>query len=69
MGDILPGTELLLNIFSVIRSGRADLILFLEFIEDVVDEFTYGGFGLSASDTVRTCKFILLPGISVLLPV
>ena len=47
MGDIPSGSELLLDLFPALSSGRAGQILFLEFIKDnpanLGDEFTYGG--------------------------
>ena len=68
--SILFWTLSVLDLFPVFWDGGADQILFLEFSKDGPtenrDEFTYGDL---ASDTVSICTFLLLPGISVLLPV
>ena len=68
-GDISSGSELLLHLFPVFKIGRAVQILFLEFIKDGLEEIDDKFTSKLGSDTARTCRFLLLPGVSALLPV
>ena len=71
MRDISSCSELLPDLFPVFWSGRASQILFLGFSKDIPgdirDKFTYGGLAKPSSDTVVTCMFLQLQGVSVLL--
>ena len=70
MGNIPLGSELLLDLFQVFKSGRSDQILFLEFNKDVPAGRIYiCWFGQPGNDTVMICMFLLLPGVSILLAV
>ena len=63
------GSELLFNLFLVFESGSAAHIFFLEFSKDGPANFYIWEFCQSASDTARMCTLLLLPAVSVLLPV
>ena len=71
MGDIPSCSEIFLHFFPVFRVSDQAQILFLEFIKDGLadlgDEFTYGG--LSNQPAILQGCCVLLPGVSVLLPV
>ena len=65
--NIPSGSELILDLFPVFRRGRADEILSLGFDKGGLIYIWW--FGRPSSDAVMTCSFLLLPGVSVLLPV